>query len=437
METLREILISNPDVINNLNTHDFDILQSMLWRDVFARKNQIEPVELGKNGKFIWLAKCGRGFGKTRMFAEWVIEKVRDYGYRYVSLVGAAADEVRTIMIEGESGILSCSPNGFKPHYEPSKKQMLWPNGARAQIYYGTEPDKARGAQSDLIWGDEYCKWQYPQETLDNLLFGLRLGKNPLCGISTTPKPTKAVRDMVKRDDIIVTEGNTFDNIDNLADPFIKTIIAKYRGTRLEQQEIYAKILDDNPNALWQRKYIDDNRVVGSPELTRVIVAIDPAASDNDESNETGIIIAGKSMRQRDEAHFYILDDMTISGTPEAWARQAIAGYNKYRADRIIAEKNNGGDMVKSTLQNVSRSIPIELVWASRGKITRAEPISLLYEQGRVHHVGTFESLEDQLCEWSPGDKSPDRMDACVWAITALMEGFQPDAYDANGRLIT
>ena len=436
METIREHLIRNPQVVNQLPAEYFKILQSLLWREVYARPEQIEPSELGHNGKFIWLAKCGRGFGKTRMFSEWVIEKARE-GYKNISLVGAAADEVRVIMIEGESGILACSPDDFYPDYQPSKKELIWPNGAKAQIFYGTEPEKARGAQSDLIWGDELCKWKYPQETLDNLLLGLRLGKNPLCGLSTTPKPTKAIRDLVKRDDIIVTGGNTFDNAINLADPFMQTIIAKYKGTRLEKQEIYAQILEDNPNALWHRDWIDRSRVVTAPSLDRIVVAIDPAAShDEESSNETGIIVTGKSKINKID-HYYVIDDFTIIGTPEQWAQRAITAYHKHQADKIVAEKNNGGDMVQSTLTNADKTVPVKLVWASRGKITRAEPVSLLYEQGRVHHVGTFEALEDQQCEWVPGEPSPDRMDALVWAITELMSGFEAVALDKNGRPIT
>ena len=432
METIKQYL--NPSLMEKLPPSALSAVRALLWRDVVARPGQIEPEGLGKDGRFIWLAQCGRGYGKTRMFAEWVIEKARFGKYKHISLVGAAADEVRAVMIEGESGILSCSPPDYKPDYQPSKKELVWPNGVKASIFYGTEPEKARGAQSDLIWGDEFCKWKYPQETLDNLLLGLRLGKNPLCGISTTPKPTKAVRELVKRGDIIVTYGNTFENSDNLAGPFLQTILAKYKGTRLERQEIYAQILDDNPNALWHRHWIEDSRVAVVPDLERVIVAVDPAVShDSETSNETGIIVAGKAKKNNID-HYYVIDDLTIIGTPEQWAKRAIYGYRRNQADKIIAEKNNGGDMVLSTLQNADRTVPVKLVWASRGKRTRAEPISLLYEQGRVHHVGTYDELEDQCCEYVPGDDSPDRMDALVWALTELSAGFKSKALDANGK---
>lgn len=425
--------------------NEFDDDQLLTWYydwDEWARPEQHEPQGLGENNKFIWFAKCGRGFGKTRMFAEWFINKIKNHNYKYTSIVGATADEVRTIMIEGESGLLACADPLFYPAYEPSKKLIVWPNGARTRIFYGSEPDKSRGAQSDLIWGDEYCKWKYPQETLDNLLFGLRLGQKPLCGISSTPKPTKAIKDLINNPNVIVTGGNTFDNIRNLADPFIKTIIAKYKGTRLEQQEVYAKLLDDNPNALWRREWIDRDRIVKHPDLKTVIIGIDPAVShDEESSNETGIVAVGSGpaldgMRFPELTHYYVLDDRSLIGTPDQWARASLTAYHTFKADKLVPEKNNGGDMVTSTIRNVDKNVKIKPVWASRGKVTRAEPISALYEQGRVHHVGSFPDLEDELCEWVPGEFSPNRLDALVWAITALSERFEPAFYDANGKRI-
>jgi len=442
MGTTKSLLLKNPELIRKLSNEGVRNLRALLWHDYLARENQKEPRGFGKNGKFIWLAKCGRGFGKTRMFAELVISKVRFSGYKHIALIGATAQDVRTIMIEGESGILSCSTRDFFPDYEPSKRQIIWPNGAKAQIFYGTEPDGPRGPQFDLIWGDEYCKWRYPQETLDNALLGLRLGNNPQCLISTTPKPTKAIRELISRKDIIVTEGHTFENANNLAAPFLNTILAKYKGTRLERQEIYAQILDDNPYALWRRAWIDESRVRKTPDLNRLVVAVDPATTSNEEtSNETGIIIAGRGpgmpgMKMRELTHFYVLNDRSLIGTPEQWGRAGVRSYYDYEADAIIGEKNQGGEMVRSTLHNVDINVPVKLVWASRGKVTRAEPVSALYEQGRVHHVGTFEALEDQQCEWVPGDDSPDRLDACVWAITELMEGYEAQVYDVNGKRI-
>lgn len=412
----------------------------------WARPEQLPPEELGKNGKFIWFLKAGRGFGKTRTFAEWVIELVQNKGYKRISLVGSAADEVRDIMIEGESGLMACSPSWFYPLYEPSKKKITWPNGAIANIFYGSEPDKSRGAQSDLIWADELAKWKYPESTFDNLLLGLRLGKNPLCGVSTTPRPTRFIKELTKRKDVIVVNGSTYDNLDNLATPFIQTIIQKYEGTRLGRQELYAVLLDDNPNALWDRETIDKYRIIDKPDCYKMVVAIDPQATSNENSSETGIVVAGEGMalpgmKYMDLPHYYIWEDLSLSGKPEKWSQTGIVGYNKYRCDRIIGERNNGGDMIKSIIHNIDKSIPYSDVWASRGKYTRAEPVSALYEQGRVHHIGTFPELEDQLCEWEPGDKSPDRLDALVWGVTWLAEKFiniaPPDVRKQKGRGIS
>src|SRR5271157_3632656 len=237
MLTAQEIL-ANTQYLKNFDKLTQEELEFIKhdWEFWWARPEQREPTDLGKNGKFIWLAKCGRGYGKSRMFSEWVIKKIRYESYRNIALVGATAPDVRMIMIEGESGLLACSPRDFYPVYEPSKREITWPNGAKGLIFYGTEPDGSRGLQFDLVWGDEFCKWQYPQDTLDNLLLGLRMGINPLCGISTTPKPTKAVKDLVNRNDIIITGGHTYENIKNLAAPFVQTIIAKYKGTRRRKQ---------------------------------------------------------------------------------------------------------------------------------------------------------------------------------------------------------
>jgi phage terminase large subunit-like protein len=417
------------DLLNNLDDNEY-LLLKYDW-SFWARPNQLPPEELGKLGQFIWFILAGRGYGKTRTLSQWVIDSVQNKGYRHISLVGAASDEVRMIMIEGESGILECSSPWFYPKYEPSKKRITWPNGAIANIFYGTEPEKSRGAQSDLIWADEIAKWRYPQETLDNLLMGLRLGTNPLCGVSSTPKPTKFIKELTSRKECIVVKGNTYENISNLAKPFIQTIIQKYKGTRLGRQEINAEILDDNPNALWNRIVIDENRVINRVDCIRLVVGVDPPGTEPDkekpdkEVTECGIVVVGEGkalpgMEWQKQKHFYIFDDLSLIGSPNKWAREAIGGYNKYRADSIIPEKNFGGAMVKSTLRNVDSNIPIHDVYASRGKYIRAEPVSLLYEQGRVHHIGTFPELEDELCEWEPGKKSPNRLDALVWAISWL-----------------
>lgn len=416
---LTELLQHSPEVIgqfvDSLSPEEFNLLvyDWTFW----ARREQLPPDEIyTTEDKFIWLYLAGRGAGKTRSAGEMVIDCVKNRGYRYVSLAGATAPEVRDIMIEGESGIMNISPPGFKPEYEPSKRRLTWPNGAVGKIFYGTEPDVARGPQSDLVWMDELAKWQYMQDTYDQIMFGLRLGKKPVCVITTTPKPYPLIKNLITSPDVCVTRGTTYDNRSNLAPSFLKTIITKYEGSRLGRQELLAEILTDNPGALWKRAWIDRDRVSIAPELDRVVVAIDPKASTEADS-ETGIIVAG-----RKAGEYYVIEDCSLDGGPHEWASAAIKAYERHKADRIVAEVNNGGDMVESTLRNIRPDIPFTRVWASRGKVVRAEPISALAEQGKIHHVGTLAELEDQLCEWEQGMKSPDRLDAMVWAITHLTE---------------
>lgn len=430
IETFQTLPVSvRQSLLNDFSDEDF--LKLKFDWSFWAREKQREPEDLGEEGKFIWFIQAGRGFGKTRTAVEWVIDKIHNHGYKHISLVGAASDEVRTIMIEGESGILACSPPWFYPEYRPSKKQIVWPNGSVANIYYGTEPEKSRGAQSDLIWMDEIAKWRYPQETFDNLLLGLRLGKNPLCLASSTPKPTKFIKELSQRRDCIVVRGNTYENINNLARPFIQTIIQKYKGTRLGRQEIEAEILDDNPNALWKRHWLDRDRIHEQVDCPVLVVGVDPPGTEpgkedlEKEATECGIIVVGRGkplpdMEWQKVQHYYVFDDKSLQASPTGWAKEAIAAYNKYKADCLIPEKNFGGAMVKSTITNVDNKVSIHLVHASRGKYVRAEPVSALYEQGKVHHIGTFPELEDELCEWEPGKKSPNRLDALVWAISYL-----------------
>jgi len=339
----------------------------------------------------------------------------------YPNLAGATAEEVRDIMIEGESGILNCAPDDFKPEYIPSLKQLIWPNGAVTHICYGSEKEKARGYQSDFLWCDELAKWQFTEETFDNLLLGLRLGQNPLCIVTSTPRPTKFLIDLEKRVDkqgrpsTVTTRGRTEDNFRNLSPVFISTIISQNQGTRWGKQELEGEFLNDNPEALWKRSNIDDNRVHKIPQLTYVVVGVDPSATSKAGSDDTGIITAGKDSK----GEYYVLGDYTIHDTPQAWGTAAITAYNKHQANLIVGETNNGGEMVEHTIKTIDQKIPFRAVHASRGKAIRAEPVSSLYEQGKVHHFGTFPELEDEMCEWVPGaEKSPDRVDALVWAIS-------------------
>jgi len=337
--------------------------------DFWGRPEQLSPEQWGKDGCFIWNLRMGRGAGKTRTGSELFIRVVRFGGCKFPNLVGATAEDVREIMVEGESGILACAPEDFRPEFIPSLKKLIWPNKVETHIYYGSEPNKARGPQSDYLWCDELAKWQFPEETFDNLLIGLRLGPNPLCMVTTTPRPTRFLMDLEKRTDkqsrqcTVVTRGKTQDNLKNLSPVFISTIISN-EGTRLGRQELEGEFLSDNPEALWKRSDIDNNKVKQIPELTYVVVGVDPAATSKEGSDDTGIVVAGKSK----DGHFYILKDYTVHDTPQKWGIAAITAFHKHQANKIIGETNNGGEMVEHTLKTIDSNIPFKAVHASRGE---------------------------------------------------------------------
>jgi phage terminase large subunit-like protein len=295
---------------------------------------------------------------------------------------------------KGESGILAVAPSWFRPVYEPSKRRLTWPNGAIATTFSAEEPDRLRGPQHDAAICDELASWSRP-ETWDMLQFGLRLGRNPRCLVATTPRPTKLIRELLAREggDVAVTRGSTYDNRANLAPGFFAQVIRKYEGTRLGRQELNAELLEDTPGALWSHAIIDAARVAAAPSLQRVVVAIDPAVTSGENADETGIIVVGKDAN----GHGYVLQDLSGRYSPTEWSKIAVTAYRTHRADRIVAERNNGGDMVQATIRMVDPSVALSTVWASRGKVARAEPVSALYEQGRMHHVGSFPQLEDQI----------------------------------------
>lgn len=328
-------------------------------------------------------------------------------------------------MVEGESGILAISPPWARPLYEPSKRRVTWPNGSMVTVYTADEPDRLRGPQHHWAWCDELAAWRYP-DAWDMLMFGLRLGSDPRVVVTTTPKPIKLVRDLISSPTTAVTTGSTYENLANLAPAFRDAIISRYEGTRLGRQELLAELLDDVPGALWTRSIIESCRVRETPELVRIVVAIDPAVTSGEDADETGIIVAGLGV----DGHGYVLADRSVHlASPETWARRAVVAYREFTADRIVAEVNNGGEMVELTLRTVDRSVSYRAVHASRGKRVRAEPVAALYEQGRIHHVGAHPTLEDQMCQFVPegSDISPDRVDALVWAMTDLM-------LDAHGQ---
>lgn len=381
------------------------------WRSI-AREKQLPP----DWDWDIWLILAGRGFGKTRTIAEFGIEQARSMPGSRGAIVASTAGDVRDVLIEGDSGILTISPPDFMPLYEPSKRRLTWPNGSVASTFSADEPRRLRGPQQHWAICDELAVWRFP-ETFDMLLLGTRLGKHPRIAIATTPRPTPLILKLVKDSTVALVTGTTYENAENLAPTYINRVIKRYEGTTLGQQELYAVLLMDNPRALWKRENIEATRVLEAPELKRIVVSIDPAVSDNEDSSETGIVVAGVGR----DGHGYILEDVTLSGSPDAWAKAAITAYHKYKADRVIAEVNNGGDMIEYTLRTIENSLPITQVRASRNKQTRAEPVAALYEQLKVHHVGMFAKMEDQMCQWIPGDASPDRLDAAVWALTDLM----------------
>ena len=361
----------------------------------------------------------GRGWGKTRCGAEWVRSVAASSKTARIALVARTAADVRDVVVEGESGILAISPDRERPTWEPSKRRLTWPNGAIATTYSGEEPDALRGPQHTAAWCDELASWKYAPDAWSNLLFGLRLGERPQVVVTTTPRPIAIIRDLIAQPTTRTTRGRTTDNAANLAPSALAELRRRYSGTRLGRQELEGEILDDSPGALWKREDIDAARVDTAPDLLRVVVAIDPAVTSGEDADETGILVVGLGAN----GHGYVLEDGSGRYSPGDWASRAITLYRRHRADRIVAEVNNGGEMVGHTLSTAAANLPYTAVHASRGKRTRAEPIASLYEQHRVHHVGSFPELEDQLCAWDAGDgsKSPDRLDALVWGLSELL----------------
>lgn len=435
LSTLEQLACLSPeDRAAIVSTLSLDAVSTLLrdWR-FFARVNQTAP----PGDWNIWLILAGRGWGKTQTGAQWVREQILA-GKRRGALVAPTASDARDVMIEGPSGILAaCKDDGEanKPVYEPARRRVRWPNGAVCFTYSADAPERLRGPQHDFAWGDEMAAWQY-DDAYDQLMFGLRLGKRPQALFTTTPKPVRLVRDLAKRAthdellrtgavftaDVALTKGTTYDNIVNLAPTFINETIKKYEGTTLGRQELYAEILEDIEGALWSTSLIEAGRVrTGEdvPPLKRIVVAIDPATTSKASSAETGIVVAGLGA----DNHGYVLCDGSGQYSPHGWAKRVIELYERFNADRVVGEANNGGDLIETVLRDVDATLSYKSVHASRGKARRAEPIVALYEQKKVHHVGVFPTLEQQMTTWREdlGMASPDRMDALVWALTELM----------------
>ena len=399
----------------------------------WARPEQVEP----KGDWNTWFINAGRGFGKTRAGVEWVREQVKK-GHKRIAAVAATNSDIERVMVKGESGFLSVCWSGDKtykgkemgyPEWSPTKRTLTWANGAKVEFYSAEEPERLRGPQFSAAWCDELAAWNKDIDTWDMLQFCLRLGKHPKVCVTTTPKPTKLVRQLTKDPSTHVTTGSTFDNAANLADTYLKAVKDQYEGTRLGRQELYAEVMEEAEGALWTTDMLDKAQLDRKdlPQLNRVVVSIDPAVTANKESDMTGIIVAGVDVNGKG----YVLGDYTDRLSPQGWASKAIELYHLYQADRIVAERNQGGDMVRRTLEVEDETVPIKLVHASRGKFARAEPISALYERNLVHHVRNPEDghnlheLETQQRTWEPLGSigSPDRLDALVWALTDLMLG--------------
>lgn len=385
------------------------------WR-FWARDAQLPP-----EGRWrIWLIMAGRGYGKTRTGAEWLIDRARKR-YKRLALIGQTAADVRDVMVNGESGIRTISSPAFMPKYEPSKRLLTWPNGVEAHLYSGDEPDQLRGPAHSSAWADEPAKWKYAEEAWSNMDFGLRSGADPQCVATTTPRPIplilKLLADAEGEEPVVaVTTGNTFENRPNLAPGFLARLEKKYVGTRLGRQELFAEILMERAGSLWTRNRLEELRVKNPPNLTRIVIGVDPSVSDGENAAETGIVVCGLGV----DGHGYTLRDASLQGTPAEWAHRVATLYRAFKANYVVAEGNQGGLMVQTTMQTVAPNMPVKIVSASHSKEARAEPVAALYEQGRCHHTGLMAELEDQLCQWAPGDPSPDRLDAMVWAYTEL-----------------
>jgi phage terminase large subunit-like protein len=371
----------------------------------------------------VWLVMAGRGYGKTRMGAEWVFTAAMANPGARIALIGATLVEARQVMVEGESGLLALSFGGLLK-WEPSLRKLTWPNGSVATLYSAAEPESLRGPQHDFAWADEIAKWPCGVATWDNVMLGLRLGTRPQAMATTTPRPVPLVKRLVAEAGVATTTGRTHDNIDNLPRDFIAAVEALYGGTRLGRQELEGELIEDFEGALWNREMIEDCRVRVAPELRRVVIGVDPPITAGGDA--CGIVVVGRGVDDK----AYVLADHSVSGrSPEGWARAVAAAAELWQADRVVAEGNQGGEMVESTLRAADLSMPIKRVHARVGKSARAEPVAALYEVGRAHHVGAFPALEDELCGLLSGGgyegpgRSPDRADALVWAMHELMLG--------------
>jgi phage terminase large subunit-like protein len=403
--------------------------QILLCWPLWARPDQLPPEETAEGEPWrVWLVMGGRGAGKTRAGAEWVRAKALGLAplatttAQRIALVGETLADVRRVMIEGVSGLLNVHMANERPRFEPSKGQLVWPSGAIAQVFSAENPEGLRGPQFDAAWCDEVAKWRHAQKTWDMLQFALRLGEAPQMVATTTPRPIPLLKKLLADSATVVSRAATADNADNLAPTFMAEMTRRYAGSALGRQELMGELVDEASGALWRRDWIEAQRIAAAPELLSIVVAVDPPVTATASSDACGIVVAGLGP----DGRAYVIDDRTLQGRePQVWARAVIAAYRDHLADRVVAEVNQGGDLVLAVLRQFDDSVAVRRVRATRGKWLRAEPVAALYAEGRIAHVGTFAALEDQMCQFGTErfakGKSPDRLDALVWALTDLM----------------
>jgi phage terminase large subunit-like protein len=408
-----------------------DELQALneAW-DLFSHDHQLPPA-FGNNGEpwTTWLLIGGRGAGKTRAGAEWVksaanAPKAEGEGERRIALIGETEHETREVMIEGVSGLLSVHQHDRRPVWSPSRRRLEWDNGAIAQAFSAEDPESLRGPQFSAAWADELAKWRHAEATFDMLQFGLRLGARPRQVITTTPRPIALLKRLIAEPSSAVTRAATRANAYHLSPAFIDQVVKRYDGTRLGRQELDGEIVEDRPDALWSRGMIEACRVAEAPDLQRIVVAVDPPASASKGADACGLVAVGRA----ENGLCYVIADETVTGlSPAGWAARAVALWQRMQADALVVEVNQGGDMVRAVIREADASVPVIAVRASRGKWLRAEPIAALYEQGKVKHAGVFPALEDEMCDFGldglSSGRSPDRLDALVWALTHLTFG--------------
>ncbi|MDR3187450.1 MAG: terminase family protein [Holosporaceae bacterium] len=382
------------------------------WEKI-ARPNQIAP----PGNWNVWMILAGRGFGKTRSAAETIRQWAVSGRYRRIALIANTIQEARQVMVEGESGLLSISDESEKLMFLPSRRLLQWPNDAVATLYGAEHYEQLRGPQFDAAWIDEFAKFQHPRETFEQLSFSLRLGKNPKIILTTTPRPIQFIKDLIQREDVVTVRGTSMENVDNLSPTFLKQL-EFLRGTRLEAQEIYAEIVEENRNSLWSWKDIENCYRTPPHFLANVVIGVDPALSSGENSDETGIIAVGMDGAGK----AYVLDDLSICAAPEVWAKRVVEAYHRYYARLAVIEANAGGELLVNLLKSMDSTMKLRTVYAHTSKISRAEPVVILYQKKMAFHARQFHELEMQMATYEPRSKSPDRLDALVWAMRELFQ---------------